>query len=209
MKSEDRPMSQFIPSVVLSDVMIFLIMAAVGCAITIYAFSQREYAGYALGWMGGIFVIILLSSLSPTGAPEPTLGASASEAGVSFLVIFIPGLVGLLAGFGAIAAMGISRVQSYRIARALTIAAMLCLVLATGYLMLLSSFILRLAIAVFTLGVGISVLFYSIMARYQAKPDALADTPQDYEVMATDAMPSSPTMNRVEQIRRRFRERSG
>ena len=201
-------MGQFIQSVVLSDVMIFLIMAAVGCAITIYAFSQREYAGYALGWMGGIFVIILLSSLSPTAAPDPTLGAGASEAEVSFLAIFIPGLVGLLAGFGAIAAMSISRVHSYRIARALTIAAMLCLVLATGYLMLLSSFILRLAIAVFTLGVGISVLFYFIMTRYQAKPDALADTPRDYEVMATDAMPSNPTMNRVEHIRRRFRERS-
>jgi hypothetical protein len=176
-------------------------------AITGYAFSRREFAGYGLGWLGGIFLIILFSTLSPEASFEANLGSGAASAQVNFLSAFLPGMVGLMVGFGVLALMRMTRLNSYRTIHALTLAAMMCLVLAAGYMMLLSPFEVRLAIAVFVMGVGISVLFYSILMQRQGQRTAVAADVIETAEMPMAAAPSdAPIMNRVERIRQRFRE---
>ncbi len=203
-------MGDFVQSVILSDLLVFTIMAAAGFWITAYAFQQREYAGYALGWLGGLFLIIVLSAGLPYTTPDSTLDYGGSGgAQISFLATFVPGVLGLMAGFGGIAVLRISQVHSYRIGRALGVAALMCLVLVAGYLMILSPYMARLAIAVFVLGIGISVLFNSILSRYRrsglAEPVEGLD-PEDEIPAATMGIPASTVMNRVEKIRQRFRE---
>ena len=197
-------MAEFIQGVVLSDFMIFTVMGLAGLAITVWAFSRQEYAGYALGWLISLFLIILFSTLVPV-APDADLGSFEQPvSSMSFLAAFIPGMLGLFVGFGIIT--GVRMSQSRGKARAITIAILLTLVLVSGYLMILTTFTFRLAIAVFVIAIAISIVFHNIMFRQQVVRD-------DVEVVETevvDGMASeadefaNPTMNRVQRIRRRF-----
>lgn len=200
-------MAEFIQGVVLSDFMIFTVMGLAGLAITVWAFSRQEYAGYALGWLISLFLIILFSTLVPV-APDANLGSFEQPvSSMSFLAAFIPGMLGLFVGFGIIT--GVRMSQSRGKARAITIAILLTLVLVSGYLMILTTFTFRLAIAVFVIAIAISIVFHNIMFRQQmVRADAEvvdADVVDEMGMMASEADEfANPTMNRVQRIRRRF-----
>ena len=64
-------MLQFIQSLLLSEVLIFIVLFAVFGLLTRWAIWRlHEYAGYALGWLLGLFFVFVYSSLMSS---PPTL----------------------------------------------------------------------------------------------------------------------------------------
>ncbi|HEX2619155.1 MAG TPA: hypothetical protein VHL11_03380, partial [Phototrophicaceae bacterium] len=157
-------MGEVIQSIMLSDIVIFMLTGAVGLGITFWALARQEYAGYILGWLSGIFLILLLSTLIPF---NPTLTAQAAPQPLSFLGIFIPGMMGFFAG--VLVPLGIYRFGSPAPGRlrALIVAVLLSLTLVTGYGMLMASYSLRLTMGVFVLTTAIgALLHFIVISRY-------------------------------------------
>ena len=96
-------MFEFIEEIILSQFVMFLVLVAIMGGVTMYAFRMKEYAGYALGWLVGILVIIVFETLtggSSTGVeaqePEVTIGS------LNGFVVVIVSLLGIAAGYAGV-----------------------------------------------------------------------------------------------------------
>lgn len=202
-------MGEFLQSILLSDFMIFVVMGVIGLIITFWAFSAREYAGYALGWLVGIFIVMLFTSLFPRGDIQTTADDIATNApGLTFFSIVIPGMIGVGIGFGTLSLISLARNTTRSKVKALVIALLLSLTLSSGYLMLLTTQSVRLMIAIFILAVAIGALFQWIIARRSPLQEAEmiaameeADIPPAAPVQAYEA---ARPARRFPEIRRRF-----
>lgn len=216
-------MNDLILGVFLSDFMIFVLMGLLGLMLTIWAFSVKEYAGYALGWLVGIFLIIVLSTLFPrietadlpaeTDAGLPVLG---------FFSVVVPGGFGIAVGFALMMLIGTARSSSRGIVQALTIAILMTINLVSGYLMLLTIQAVRLTIAIFVLAMAIGALSQFILTRYTASspaPQAAPPPPAQEQAPPPNGQINAQTQaqpqqyepprvrSRFEQLRRRYDSR--
>lgn len=190
-------MGELIQSIFLSDFTIIILVSLTGLAITGWAISQREYTGYILGVLAGIFLVLLFSTILPEAEPpdpEETSGRS-----LTFLVVFFPGLFGLMLGVGVPALMQATQLGSHKRATALTIAGLMALVISAGYLMLLASNSIRMMIAVFMLATAIGVLLHSILSRQSGSRDM---TVYDEDYVEAESLNGS-AIDRIRQRRRR------
>lgn len=91
-----------IEDIVLSPVIIFLVFGAMLLIVSRFAFRRQELPGYALGWLMGIFFIIVYQSLTGSTPDEETVEAAAEAATddgrLSFIAIMIPSILGISAG---------------------------------------------------------------------------------------------------------------
>ncbi|TVR20573.1 MAG: hypothetical protein EA396_10385 [Anaerolineaceae bacterium] len=92
-----------IVDILLSPILIFVVFLFLLLLVTRWAFDQRELPAYALGWMVGLFMIIVYQSLSGEAAPpEPDAVSEAVENGFLTLeAILVPSFVGFGAGVTA------------------------------------------------------------------------------------------------------------
>lgn len=156
-------MGDIFQQIFLSNVMIFMVMGFILLLVTWWMASLREYPGYILGWLTGIFLIIVLGTLIvDTGADE---FAAETQLSLNFLSLMIPSALGLAAGFGILMVIRIGGESNSRVIRALTIAGLVSFVLVAWYLMLLTTYQTRLLIAIFVLTFGIGALFSFILTR--------------------------------------------
>lgn len=94
-------MFELIEAVILSDFLIFIVFALMLAAVTAWALQIREYAGYVLGWLIGIFFIIIWVSIA--GETEAaSLDPEESEVNLNFLEVILPAFMGLILGFGVL-----------------------------------------------------------------------------------------------------------
>lgn len=214
-------MNDLLLGVFLSDFMIFVLMGLLGLMLTIWAFSVKEYAGYALGWLVGIFLIIVLSTLFPrieaadlpaeTDVGLPVLG---------FFSVVVPGGFGIAVGFALMMLIGTARSSSRGMVQALTIAILVTINLVSGYLMLLTIQAVRLTIAIFVLAMAIGALSQFILTRYTASspaPQAAPPPPAQEEAPPPNGQVNAQTQaqqyepprvrSRFEQLRRRYDSR--
>jgi hypothetical protein len=155
-------MGDFLQQIFLSDVVIFLVMGFALMLVTGWMIVLREFAGYLLGWLVGIFLIIVLSTLLPGGTQSP---ADDFVVNVTFLMLMLPSMVGLAAGFGVMWLIRMGIESNSWVGRALTIAAITSAILVTWYLMLLTVYQTRLMIGIFALTFAIGALFSFILMR--------------------------------------------
>lgn len=87
-----------IQDIVLSPILIFLMFFVVLVLVTRWASSRREMPAYILGWMIGIFFIIIYQSAF--GATRPPASEPVGEE-LSLAALLIPSALGLMAGLGA------------------------------------------------------------------------------------------------------------
>jgi hypothetical protein len=120
--------------------MIFLELGVVLLLITSWAIRLREIPGYILGWLVGIFMIILLSTLSPGADPLMNVPIQTEPVSLTFLGIIIPSFVGLALGIGVMSLIRFGSNSPSRIGRALTIAILMTITLVSAYLMLQSAY---------------------------------------------------------------------
>lgn len=153
-------MGEILQQVFLSDFMIFVFMGLILLLITGWMFSLREFAGYVLGWLIGIFLIIVLSTVvtPPDFVAEPMIA-------INLVSLMIPSALGLMVGFGVMTLAHVGGSSESRVARALTIAILVCLDLVIWYFMLLSDIQTRVLLAIFVLTFAIGALFHFILLR--------------------------------------------
>ncbi len=143
-----------IEDVVLSPILIFLAFATMLLLITRAAFSNREVPGYILGWMIGIFFIIIYQSI--TGGETEAEVVEETPQQLSFLAVVVPSMLGLLAGFGSIAFLGVVLRGRVRRSAAVTIITAL-LIIVLFLVITLSESTVRL-FGIFALAYGIGIL---------------------------------------------------
>lgn len=149
-------MLEFVEEVILSPFVMFLVLAAIMVGVTSYVFRTKEYAGYALGWLVGILIIIMFEAV--TGGAATTTGP---EEEITFrslngFVVVIVSILGILTGYGGV--YFIETFQRTHRRRSVSIA------LGTGLLVIAMYFILGLSdrtsyiIGLFGLGFTIGAL---------------------------------------------------
>jgi hypothetical protein len=134
----------------------------------VWANSLGEYPGYILGWLIGIFFIIIFSTLAPPAEqlpPDLVVEAQDTAQPLTFLAVLLPSIIGLASGFGALMLMRVGQSSSSRVGRSLMIAGMMGLTLGGGYLMLLTDRSTRMLIAIFVLTFAIGALLNFIISR--------------------------------------------
>lgn len=193
-------MGELIQSIFLSDFTIIMLISLTGLAITGWAISKREYTGYILGVLAGIFLVLLFSTIFPEAEPVET--EQVSSRSLTFLTVFIPGLFGLVLGVGVPAAMNATQLNAYRRVRALSIALLMSLVISAGYLMLLASTNIRMMIAVFILAIAIGVLLQNILSR-QSRPVEVGEYVEYEDDIPRAESLSESALDRFRQRRRR------
>lgn len=92
-------MVQFIQQFFLNPFLIFLILMAVFIVVSIWAIRRRqEYIGYGLGWLIGVFGMVIYGALvgdaEPVAQAEPII-----ETSMNVLQVTIPSILGI--GLGA------------------------------------------------------------------------------------------------------------
>ncbi len=216
-------MGSVFQEVFLSNIMIFLVMGFIMLLVTGWAFSLREVAGYILGWLLGVFLIIVLSTLLPAGEPMNEFDTLASQpVQLDFIALIIPSGFGLAMGFGLLTLIRGDGYNASRMRRALTIAIIVTIVLVAWYLLLLSGYQVRLLIAVFLLTFAIGGVTSFIMSRGftfsrrtyvpPVAPDELEpiNTLQmGHPVTPVEPSPMSPLGQRVRGLRDRMQRRAG
>ncbi len=158
-------MGDFLLNVVLSNVVIFIIMGIVLVMLTNWALRLREIPGYILGWLIGIFVIILLSVMSPSAEAVITDPMVSAPVELTFLGLIIPSFIGLVLGVSVLSLVRFGNNTPSRVGRAMTIAVLLTITLVSAYLLLQSALAGRLSIAIFLLTFGIGALIHYIVRR--------------------------------------------
>lgn len=211
-------MASIIQALFLSDLVILVIPGFALMAITMWAYTQREVVGYMLGWLIGIFLIIVLSSLFP---PATTASATVST-GLPLVAVLMATLLGLM--LSIVPTLAIFMVPLLRArALALLIAMSLSVVIGGGFFMVMITANMRLAVALFILAYAIGLLTLFMVNRRNetifADPlavdplalDPIVQTVSLAEAQAAGDIPTTAqtTMERFRLARERFQKRSG
>jgi uncharacterized membrane protein YfcA len=106
-------MFELIKDILLSQYLMVIVLITLLLMVTSWALRQREYAGYALGWLMGILLIIIYQTVSGgdanTGVVEEVVETTAEaateiepggEPTLSFLGAVIPSILGIIFGYG-------------------------------------------------------------------------------------------------------------
>lgn len=217
-------MGEFLQSVILSDFMMFILVGVMLLLITSWAYSRREYAGYLLGWLIGLLVVIIVSVFS-IGSTSSDFSAVAQvdvfrDPAVMVGLLFSSTLgVGL--GFLVMTLARSGYETQSRVRRSLTIALATSFTLVSGYLLIITTRPFRLVIAVLVLGLAIGALFSFVLGQQRPRApaevvvqttstttipgdefDALAQ-PAD-PVISTQDLPS-PLGQRIHNLRQKVR----
>jgi hypothetical protein len=159
-------LGNLIEQILLSDFTVFALLALAVLVITNWARTLREGAGYLLGWLIGLFLIIVLSALFPYAVVAPIDPAGPTvQRSLTFFQLIIPSIFGLFIGFGLLFVIRIGGNSDRRVGRALTVAALLSFTLTTGYLILRNPVSERWGLAVFALTFAIGSLLNFIFTR--------------------------------------------
>jgi hypothetical protein len=145
--------------VFLSPFLFFIVMIGMMIALTVWAFRLQEYAGYILGWLVAIFVIVVWATVTggqPSGVEEEAAQIQTEDVRLSLFAVAVPSLLGLLGGFGTLFVM--REFSGSRTWRSATIALLTWLLVMTIYFLLSSSALVSRLVGIFALAFAIGAL---------------------------------------------------
>lgn len=173
--------------ILISDFTLFLVMGIALLAVTSWAFSWKEYAGYLLGWLTGILIIIFLSLVFPQ---DSRAQAAEETTRMNAFLALLPAALGMVIGFGVMQGIKSGGRSKSAVTRSLLIALLVLLILTIWYVMLLSRGGTRLNLALFLLTFAIGMLFNFIISRRVVSRSVSPGYAQ--EVMTTPLSPPPP-----------------
>lgn len=196
-------MGSLLQDIFLSDFVIIMILGGILLLVTWWAWQLRELPGYILGWLVGIFLIIVFAIAMPSARPSVADDLS-DAAGINLAALLVVSFIGLAAGFGGLLLIRGGGAESSRAQRSLTVAILVAVPLAASYPLLLTVTATRLLIAIFILTFAIGGMLNFILlrnvapfttSRYSASAQGV-----DVETLRQD--------NVIERRLREFRERA-
>ncbi|MGJ3237713.1 MAG: hypothetical protein ACFE0Q_03305 [Anaerolineae bacterium] len=147
---------QIFQEFILSQWLIMIALFVVFIAISRWALvTLKEYPGYALGWMIGLFFIIVRLSLGDAPAPD---GANAYLDGFQVFIATVMGLV-----VGSVILFGLRFGMQYARAVALQIAIYTAMNIIMIFLVFISTPITQKMIGIFALAIAIATLFAMVL----------------------------------------------
>lgn len=151
-------MIQFLQTLFLSDLLIFVVLTGALLFLTRRAIATQELAGYGLGWLVGLFLLVVYSS---TGA-QPTFNVQNLEASVTltWFQVLMPTLCG--GGLGLALLYIISLTRTGR-PRTLMMAAFTALNVTLLFLMFIADSETRRMIGIFALAFAICAAFVIVL----------------------------------------------
>jgi hypothetical protein len=158
-----------IQQILFSDFMIFAVTGVVVILISVWAYSLREGPGYVLGWLVGIFFILVLATLFPYVPPPPGSSSQNVAFTLTFGQIIFPSFLGFILGFGTLLVVKVGGYSDSRIQRALTVASLMSFTIVAAYIILRSSVSDRFGLAVFVLTFAIGALMNFIFSRSMSR----------------------------------------
>lgn len=143
--------------IILSQALIIVALAAVFFVISRWALTVlREYPGYALGWLMGLFFIIVRVSVGGSEVqPDDALTY------LNGFQVFIATLFGLLVGAGILLALRFG--MKHARAVALQVATYTALNIILIFLVAISNPIFQKMIGIFSMAIGIATLFAMVL----------------------------------------------
>jgi hypothetical protein len=159
-------MFRLIESILLSQVLIFMVMSVMLLVVTVWAFRQREYAGYLLGWLVGIFFVIVYQTVtggdaSPAEVEALEEAVEQPELRLSLLAVMVPSIIGLVAGFSLL--LLLRTFSSTQAKRAVTIAVLTATVLIMMYFLAITSEATARIFGIFALAFAIGTLINIVL----------------------------------------------
>lgn len=190
----------------LSPVLIFLVLFAIFAALSYWAVViLREYAGYLLGWLIGLFFVVVYYSL---GGDIDSTGQLEQELRLNLIQVLCPGLFGLL--LGGMLVFLIRLGQGYTATQGIKIAGLTALMVTLIFLMFVMDINGQRMIGIFALSFCIAGLFAMVIFRsstplFSGQVQAQAAPPS-----APGGVPqgNSPVMSRLDEIRARMQQRT-
>jgi hypothetical protein len=198
-------MFELIEDILLSNVLILLVFSIMLFGVTVWAFRTNEYAGYALGWLVGLFCIIAYRAL--VGDPG---GDAATEVGevvdttLNFFVIVFMSFLGLIIGLGLVFIM--RYFSGSRIRNGLPIAVMTATLVVILFVLVTSGEETQQAMSIFGLAFGIGALSnYVVLGQF---PSRRTTGPADYQSQDIPTAQADDSMrSNFDRLRRRNNQR--
>jgi len=129
-------MVQFIQNFFLSPFLIMIILFAVFVVLSWWALNRhKEYIGYGLGWLIGVFAMVVYGAL--VGDPEPVAQATPAETTLNIFQVVFPSIIGIALG---ILAMWMVNHARYRgVQKSIVVALLTAMSIWVLFLMIVSS----------------------------------------------------------------------
>jgi hypothetical protein len=185
-------MFEFLRDILSSDILVFGAMFAVFVYLSRQALMSREYTGYGLGWLIGLFFIVVYSATLPDQPFNTNLTESVR---LSFFQVLLPTVCGIVIGIGLLILVGLAQhaPRQFTLLTAVVTAVNITLI----FVLFVSESDARRQIGIFALAFAISAIVTSVIAGGGGSN----------QIGAQSADPQQPhtTMNRIEQMRERFR----
>lgn len=200
-------MVQFIQNLFLSPFLIVIVLGIVFLALSWWSLKRRrEYIGYGLGWLIGVFGMVVYGAL--VGEPDPVAqGAIDFTVTLNLFQVLFPSFIGISLGAGAMSL--VRSTDNKGVQNSIVVAMLTALSLWVLFLMLVSSTFpaTQRMIGLFALAFGIGAL--TMMAIFRQSPRKASDsnfvnTPDRANAQGIPSVPADENPNRIrERIRRR------
>ena len=206
-------MFDLIEAVILSDFLIFIVFSIMLGAVTLWTFRENEYLGYALGWLVGIFFIVIYVSV--TGDPTATEAVEEvtedADSRLTLFAVMMPTFLGLLFGFGVLFIVKMYSGSGTR--RSLVIAVLTAILVGVLFFLATADDYARRLIGIFALAFAIGSLTTMVLGvgsgkqsnkgrapQQNIRPPGAPRSTQDIPVARIPEAPES----RLDSIRRMF-----
>lgn len=200
---------QFIQSILLSDLLIFIVLFAVFFLLSNWALRRlQEYAGYALGWLVALFFMVVYSSLA--GSDPANLEALNASTRLNVFQVLLASILGIGSGLGAMLLVRMRSGHSTR--QALNIAMLTAVNVILLFLMFVAGSQARRMIGIYALGFGIAALFTVVLLRSRDNRSSPSDGPdrfREYYEEAREGEESDEGLSTLDRMRRGLRNNRG
>lgn len=200
-------MVTLVMEVLLSKWIVFFMLFVAFAFVSRWALQTlREYAGYALGWMIGLFFVLVYVSLGG-GSRDPGADANAT---LSFFSVFLATLFGV--AFGGVVMVGLRFGMRYARGVALQVAFYTALCVILLFLVFAEGTQASRSIGIFALAFGIATLFALVIfpggTRRQFNPEGEGDENGSPDGNAGYGNQPGAPVSRLDTIRQRMSERN-
>lgn len=202
-------MSDLFSGIYLVDVILFVAMLGVFIFLTQRAMATKEYTGYGLGMMIGLFFVVVYTSLTPSvPIPQTDLTAAATAQvtsplpALNFVQIVVPTLCGVLLGAGMLIFFAVAHLINRRYT--ILVATLTTLNVVIVFMMVVGDPVTRRMVGIFGMALVISVI---VCAVGFGRPDMQQERnfAQALDGLDGNSVPPGGSLNALEQMRERFR----